>query len=130
MIKGSHFSEETRQKLMNHIVTEETKQKQREANSVHGHNNNHSRSPTYNSWRNMRGRCSNPNSWDWKYYGGRGIKVCERWNDFRNFLEDMGERPTGMTLDRKENNGNYEPLNCRWADSKTQSTNKFYHKEK
>jgi hypothetical protein len=63
----------------------------------------------------MINRCANPNSPDYKRYGGKGIEVCERWRDFRNFLEDMGSRPIGTSLDRKDGNQNYEPGNCRWA---------------
>lgn len=83
-----------------------------------------SRSSTRNSWRNMKQRCYNPNNHNYRYYGARGIKVCKRWlNSFENFLEDMGERPKGMTLDRKNSNGNYKKSNCRWADSSTQRAN-------
>jgi hypothetical protein len=72
----------------------------------------------------MRARCNNPNS-DWYHrYGGRGIKICERWNDFALFLKDMGERPNGMTLDRINPDGDYEPNNCRWATPAMQSANK------
>ena len=82
------------------------------------------REPTYLSWRSMKARCLNMNAPDYPQYGGRGIKVCERWLDFENFVEDMGVRPAGMTLDRKDGNGNYEPSNCRWADEFTQIHNK------
>lgn len=81
-------------------------------------------SPTYNSWRAMRGRCLRPDDDAYDRYGGKGITICDRWRDsFDNFLADMGERPAGKSLDRIDPTGNYEPSNCRWADAKTQSRN-------
>ena len=72
----------------------------------------------------MKSRCLNENYSHYSYYGGRGIKVCDEWLIFENFLKDMGDRPLNKTLDRIDSNGDYEPLNCRWALSKTQSENK------
>jgi hypothetical protein len=69
-------------------------------------------------------RCNNPKATNYKYYGGRGITVCDRWHSFINFLADMGERPAGMTLDRIDVNGKYEPSNCRWTTSSEQQQNK------
>ena len=94
-------------------------------NTKHGHcPRNGSPSPTYISWCNMKARCQNPNRSDYERYGGRDIKVCERWQDFANFLADMGEKPEGLTLDRIDNDGNYEPGNCRWATPKEQIQNR------
>lgn len=92
----------------------------------HGHalTKNANPSPTYMVWCAMKSRCSNPTHHAWKNYGGRGIKVCTRWNDFKNFLSDMGEKPSNRSLDRRDNNGNYEPDNCRWATMMEQQLNK------
>lgn len=79
--------------------------------------------PVYRVWRSMRDRCTLPSIKAYKHYGGRGITVCERWNDFDLFVEDMGPRPTGATLERKNTDGDYEPGNCRWATHKDQMNN-------
>jgi len=76
-----------------------------------------------NSWRGMRERCENPNHQAYLHYGGRGIRVCERWRSFGNFLSDMGRKPVSMTLDRIDNMCHYEPGNCQWASRRTQSNN-------
>lgn len=77
----------------------------------------------YCSWRSMINRCTNELGSRYDIYGGRGITVCERWFDFFAFLEDMGERPQGTSIDRIDNDGNYEPGNCRWATQKQQVHN-------
>lgn len=76
------------------------------------------------AWGNMKTRCNNPRSPRYKDYGGRGIRICERWTTFANFLADMGQPSQGMSLDRIDVDGNYEPSNCRWADIHTQANNK------
>jgi hypothetical protein len=90
------------------------------ASATHGF----SRSPTYKTWDAMHQRCSNSKSADFHRYGARGISVCHRWTSFELFLEDMGPRPAGCTLDRVDVNGAYEPTNCRWATAKQQSNNR------
>lgn len=80
---------------------------------------------TYYAWRNMRARCMNPNEASFANYGGRGIRVCDRWAEsYDAFVADMGEAPEGLTLDRIDVNGNYEPGNCRWAGWDVQHNNK------
>lgn len=78
---------------------------------------------TYRCWADMLRRCYSEKSSSYPNYGGRGVTVCEEWRDFRNFLADMGVRPEGMSLDRIDPEGNYEPGNCRWADRNTQARN-------
>lgn len=91
-----------------------------------------SKHPLYVTWCNMLHRCSNPNAERYADYGGRGIRVCLRWQEqpggFRNFVQDMGERPPGKTLDRKDNDGNYEPSNCRWATATEQNNNSRHNR--
>lgn len=83
-----------------------------------------SKTGTWESWQAMKRRCDDPKNQDYKYYGGRGIGYCAEWRQFERFFADMGLRPEGATLDRKESDGNYEPGNCRWADIFTQNQNK------
>jgi hypothetical protein len=81
-------------------------------------------SPTYTSWAMMLQRCNNPKAPNYHRYGGVGIKVCKPWHEFKNFLEDMGERPVGTTLDRyPDKKGDYRVDNCRWATIKQQQNN-------
>lgn len=95
-----------------------------EPNLLHGHNRRGATTKTYRAWVGMHKRCSNPAYQHYAEYGGRGISVCERWGDFRNFLADMGEAPLGRSLDRKDNNKGYSLRNCRWATRVEQAQNK------
>lgn len=106
-------SEETRLKLAQYMG-------ERASSYKHGW----AGTPTYATWSSMHSRCTDPRNASYQRYGGRGITVCGPWDDFETFLSDMGERPRGMTLDRINRDGNYEPVNCRWATKAEQEANK------
>lgn len=90
----------------------------------HGHSKTHGCSPTYRCWYHMKQRCLNLNHPKYANYGGRGITICLRWHEsFVNFLEDMGIKPDGLSLDRVDNDGPYSPDNCRWATRMQQGSN-------
>jgi len=94
---------------------------------THGQAGRHSVNETreYRTWVNMKARCYNPRMNAYEHYGGRGIFVCERWkHSFENFLADMGPKPAGLSLDRKDVNGSYEPDNCSWATPYQQTHNR------
>lgn len=89
------------------------------------------RHPLYSTWANMRSRCNNPNAKGYKHWGGRGIRVCERWADFRLFAADMGPKPSPHhMIERVDNDGDYEPLNCVWALPVQQRANQRPRQEK
>lgn len=90
----------------------------------HGHSADGNASSEYMTWGQMVQRCTNPSHARWKDYGGRGITVCQRWLSFENFFTDMGYRPEGLTLERRDNNSSYTPENCYWATYSTQAKNK------
>ena len=131
---GHPVSEEARRKIgeasRGHTVSAVTAERMRAAHVRHGHGgrrDNGTRSPEYNAWDGMKQRCLNPNTVGYAGYGGRGITVCPRWLAFDNFLADMGCKPEPKSLyslDRIDNNGNYEPGNCRWATNSQQKKNR------
>lgn len=91
--------------------------------TTHGHATNYKVSGSYKSWRSMKSRCNNPKNNHYYNYGARGITYCDRWEKYENFFKDLGERPAGYSLERKDPNGNYEPENCCWIPNNEQAKN-------
>jgi hypothetical protein len=100
------------------------------SNKKHGECSNYQVTKEYTTWISIKQRCNNKNNKNYNNYGGRGIKVCDRWlNSFENFLEDMGRKPKGYSIERINNNGNYEPNNCKWIPINKQYENKRRNKK-
>jgi len=108
----------------NHVSTGYQALGEDSPNFRHGHWDH----PLYKTWRNMMSRCYNESDRAFKNYGARGITVCESWHDIQNFIDDMGDRPKGMSVDRADNSKGYSPENCRWANDTTQSRNRRFAK--
>lgn len=101
-------------------IHDECVRKMIDGNVTHGM----SHTPTYNVWRGIMARCYNPNHISYKYYGAKGVTVCKRWlSSFDNFFDDMGEKPSGKSIDRIDSSGNYEPSNCKWSTIEEQNRN-------
>ena len=114
----------------NDLLRGKTKSCGCEERKTHGNRRVGNTSPEYNSWVAMKSRCFDSNSVHYNRYGGRGITVCERWMSFENFLSDMGEKPTNNhSIERINNDGNYEPSNCKWASKIEQSRNRSVRKD-
>lgn len=90
----------------------------------HGHARAGLHTRIYDRWKGILARCYNPEHKSYENYGGRGIRVCERWHDFQNFIDDMGFPPSGLIIDRRNNDGNYEPGNCRWTSHRVNANNR------
>lgn len=96
---------------------------------THGYSRKPHIKKEYTVWSNMLQRCNNPKNPGYIWYGARGIKVCERWEDFKNFYEDMGPVPIGMSIESIDNDKGYSPDNCKWASNKDQHKNKSYNNQ-
>src|SRR5438034_1035905 len=106
------------------IPSQSTLDKRRSSMRTHGHSSYRVHTSTYRIWTQMKQRCLNTKNHEYKNYGARGITVCERWREFPNFLADMGERPLGLSIERRDNDSGYSPSNCYWATSIEQANNK------